>query len=1089
MLNKDIYPQLKPSKTDFTQRFIILVCIATMALLISGCVTLPSPEGSADPQFFSSGVRLDAGESIKVVATDPRNGKVFVGGRFSSLGNVMYGPGLPIQNIAMYDPVRNQFYALSLGGLSSASGTPEVLCLAFLGKYLYVGGRFSGTAYLGAGEPVVGLNNVARYDIETGQWSSLSHEGINGTVQSLAVNGNDLYVGGEFLGTHDGNVLGQGILRYNTGTANWSPLNGSVKNVGGLNGPVITMAVFAGDVFAGGSFESTLGDAPLSVGHIVRYKPLTDTWEQLTDNGLNGTVWSITATSAGIYVGGPFSGTQEGMTTLNRVAFYDSVGWFPFPEGGLNGPVTSISLFDGDVYVGGDFETTADGKTTLNRIARLHNNQWSALVGNGLNGTVNAITGGTDSLYIAGSFDQTADISASVTGMNAFARYGPPASPLAENLGTGTTGFIPFNGGIGLNGEVRAIESGPGGMLYVGGDFTQSFDGTVGLGKIARFNPIAKKWTALDMGGLNGVVNALAVDGNTLYVGGEFSTTAQSGGPVLRCIAKYDLTTNTWSAMENNGLDSEVRAMKIIGDNLYVGGSFGQTVSPVVTNLNLIARYNLTTPAWHPMGNNGLAFGVVEALGAHGTDLIVGGYFTATADYAVSDIYYIARYDTTIPGPNPSPWSPMANGGLSFLSNVFAIDGDKMMVRGGFLQTRDGTITLNGLGVYNFGTTSNQDTWSPVAGDPDSRALIMQTNASRRVGNDMYIGGTFTSVGGRVALYFTRVYLNQWGGLAPLALSTDWFAGANWTTGSPPPANTSVVIPAGTGPIDISSGDVILDDLMLNGGTISVGAGRTLTINGTLSLSGGKINGPGSVVVTSCKPEAVMFGDNASYVETALTRCVNDLGAYNFDVGTANAYSPVTIKNVTGTGNVSVKPNQGAYSAPAMTLPATRLARWWTIENPGGGITNADIFFNYPQADIAGNEYGYRAYRIAGGNASVMPGSINWFSNIATAPNVTGFSDWTLAEFAPSAATVSVAGRVTTANGAGISKAIVTFTDQNGNVRRILTGSFGYYRFDDVAAGQTCVLSVGNKRHLFAEPTRVVTISDDALEIDFVALP
>ncbi len=58
-----------------------------------------------------------------------------------------------------------------------------------------------------------------------------------------------------------------------------------------------------------------------------------------------------------------------------------------------------------------------------------------------------------------------------------------------------------------------------------------------------------------------------------------------------------------------------------------------------------------------------------------------------------------------------------------------------------------------------------------------------------------------------------------------------------------------------------------------------------------------------------------------------------------------------------------------------------------------------------------------------------------------------------------------------------------------GNVRRVLSSSLGYYRFDDVVAGQTCILSVGSKRYQFAEPTPVINVSDDALEIDFVGLP
>ena len=129
------------------------------------------------------------------------------------------------------------------------------------------------------------------------------------------------------------------------------------------------------------------------------------------------------------------------------------------------------------------------------------------------------------------------------------------------------------------------------------------------------------------------------------------------------------------------------------------------------------------------------------------------------------------------------------------------------------------------------------------------------------------------------------------------------------------------------------------------------------------------------------------------------------------------------------------------------------------------------------------------ALLLSGGTASVMSGSVNTISNIVAAQGVSGFSDWTLAEFAPSAATVSLGGRIVATDGRGISKAIVTLTDQNGDVRRILTGSLGYYRFDDVAAGQTCVLSVGSKRYQFAEPTRVISVADDALDIGFIALP
>lgn len=1071
MSHENIHQLPTCERYSSTARLALPALIALLTFLFSGCTTLPSSEGSADPQFFSPGLStLNGINTLKVVATDPLTGKVYVGGRFSSINNVS------ADNIAVFDPVSNEWASLAGGGLKSNTADYSVNAIAFLGRYLYVGGEFSRTS-----DGITGLNNIARYDLIDKQWSVLPGQGVNGTVNAMIMNGNDLYVGGEMTSTFDLSLAQcPRIVRYHTDTGAWAMVDH------GLNGFVYSVAAFAGDVFVGGAFTGdVLGGQ--SLGHIARYRPATDSFEQLPGGGLDGQVNTIAANTAGLYVGGSFQGTGDGQIFLSNVAFFDSVGWFPFPEDGVNDIVTSIAVLANDVYVGGSFTSSSSGTTVINKVGRMHNNQWFALDGNGLAGpsssSVEAMAATASDLYMVGNFRWTFDCEAltpcTAGNLNGFARYSPPATPFAENLGTGPIGYIPFNGGIGLNGEVRAIESGPGGMMYVGGDFTQSFDGTLGLNKIARFDPVTRRWSPLAQGGLNGRVRALAVSGNNLYVGGDFTFPAQ-GGPALNRIARYDLSTNTWSAMPRNGLDNGVYAMKVVGNSLYLGGLF-QNTRDFVQRLNLIARYDLTANTWSPLANDGFSGGVVMTLGLHGSDLIVGGYFFGNADGSNQNMRNLIFYNTST-----TTWILPANIGLDSFVEVMAIDGDRMMLRGTFQGTADFSIIgFSGLANYDFSTSH----WSFVTGNADTRALLLKTNASKRVGNDMYIGGSFTSVGGRLALYFTRIYLQQWGGLAPFAMSTDWFAGANWTTGFPPASGTSVVIPAGTGPIDISSGDVTLEDLMLNGGSLIVGAGRTLTINGTLSLSGGKISGPGSVIVTRCKPDAVMFGGSNSYVEAALTRCVNDVGPYNFDIGTANGYSPITIKNVTGAGNVSVKPNQGAYSGPATGLPANRLARWWQIENPGGGVTNANLFFGYLDSDVSGIEANYGAYRISGGIASGLTSIVNTFSNTVNAPNVTGFSDWTLAELIPTAANASVGGRVITAAGNGIGKTVVTLTDQSGNARTLLTNTFGYYRFDEVEVGQTYVVAAQNKRFQFASPTKIISVRSDVTDADFVSSP
>lgn len=89
----------------------------------------------------------------------------------------------------------------------------------------------------------------------------------------------------------------------------------------------------------------------------------------------------------------------------------------------------------------------------------------------------------------------------------------------------------------------------------------------------------------------------------------------------------------------------------------------------------------------------------------------------------------------------------------------------------------------------------------------------------------------------------------------------------------------------------------------------------------------------------------------------------------------------------------------------------------------------------------------------------------------------------------PTAASVSVSGRVTTAMGNGIRNVRVSLTDSLGVVRSSITGAFGYYRFDDIEVGQNVVLSIAAKRYTFANPTRIVSVQEEVAYLDFTAEP
>ncbi|HQZ83569.1 MAG TPA: SdrD B-like domain-containing protein [Pyrinomonadaceae bacterium] len=90
---------------------------------------------------------------------------------------------------------------------------------------------------------------------------------------------------------------------------------------------------------------------------------------------------------------------------------------------------------------------------------------------------------------------------------------------------------------------------------------------------------------------------------------------------------------------------------------------------------------------------------------------------------------------------------------------------------------------------------------------------------------------------------------------------------------------------------------------------------------------------------------------------------------------------------------------------------------------------------------------------------------------------------------APSAAPVSVTGRVSTANGNGIRNVRVTLTEESGAMHYALTSTFGYFTFENIESGQGVVLSVSAKRYTFSQPTRFISLDDNITDADWTANP
>ena len=195
-----------------------------------------------------------------------------------------------------------------------------------------------------------------------------------------------------------------------------------------------------------------------------------------------------------------------------------------------------------------------------------------------------------------------------------------------------------------------------------------------------------------------------------------------------------------------------------------------------------------------------------------------------------------------------------------------------------------------------------------------------------------------------------------------------------------------------------------------------------------------------------------------------------------------------TIRFTSGTPPSDIRVETSS-TQPAGFLNAVR--RSYQITPTGGSGYAATLRLRYFDLELNGNtESSLQLWRYDGTawtaqGATSRDTSNNWVEYTG----VTQFSPWAISGLAPTAAGVSVSGRVTMADGRGLRNVKLSLTDQVGNVRTALTSALGYYRFDDIEAGQTVVITIAAKGYLFSNPTRILTIQEELADIDFTAEP
>lgn len=248
-------------------------------------------------------------------------------------------------------------------------------------------------------------------------------------------------------------------------------------------------------------------------------------------------------------------------------------------------------------------------------------------------------------------------------------------------------------------------------------------------------------------------------------------------------------------------------------------------------------------------------------------------------------------------------------------------------------------------------------------------------------------------------------------------------------------------------------------------------------------------------------------GNLYSYGTTADTdRAIGSLGSGNAAIG--NLFWGVRLQNNSGSTITSLEISYAGEQWRNSAAAAQTLAFSYLVGSPT--VTGSLAEFQSAGTAVTGLDF---TTPITGGAAGALNGNLaanrTVVSFVITGLNIpngtevmlrwadpdhTGadhgisIDDFSVTPRSTTSASATVSGRILSADGRAISNATVTIS--GGGMQTpmtISTGHFGYYTFEGLATGHSYVVTVGAKRHTFANPARVVNVQDDVTDANFIA--
>lgn len=324
---------------------------------------------------------------------------------------------------------------------------------------------------------------------------------------------------------------------------------------------------------------------------------------------------------------------------------------------------------------------------------------------------------------------------------------------------------------LGSDDTIHAMIEDEDGNLYFGGDFREL--GGVS-GRIVMYD--GENWHSLGFPDANmaPTVNALAIRGDYLYAGGNFTSIQHNGQTVsARRLARYHMPSGTWTEA-GGGVNQIVRTIEVIDGTMYVGGDFTFAYAdPENVRLNRIGILN-SSGNWTPFrtGSENVEFigfnnGSVRVIyrDPDTNRLYIGGSFSTVTIYDPSHTQSDG-YRTAFSGGIVS-WSgtrfSLVGGGLHIQSStsiqsgtVLSIRRDPhgagLMVGGNFGMAYQSERTETALSTHDPETDPQTAgiaiwdgaEWSNAMSLSDSRAGgVIRVYGMHFTDNRIYLYGTF----------------------------------------------------------------------------------------------------------------------------------------------------------------------------------------------------------------------------------------------------------------------------------------------------------------------------------------------------------